>query len=55
MPHILPCSKFRNNQIEIRNRQIQKYQNTKNRILNNNKNIVEKRETWKTLEELHSL
>ena len=33
VPHILPCSKFRNNQIEIRNRQIQEYQNTKNRIL----------------------
>ena len=45
-------SRFRNNQIALRKRQIQKYKNTENRILNSNKNIVE---TWKTLEELHSL
>ena len=55
VPHILLCSRFRNNQIELRKSQIQKYKNTENRILNSNKNIVEKTETWKTREELHSL
>ena len=55
VPHILSCSRFRNNQIELRKSQIQKYKNTENRILNSNKNIVEKTETWKTREELHSL
>ena len=29
VPHILPCSRFRNNQYELRKRQIQKYKNTK--------------------------
>ena len=35
---------------------MQKYKakNTENTILNNNKNNVEKTETWQTLEELHS-
>ena len=35
---------------------MQKYKakNTENTILNSNKNNVEKTETWKTLEELHS-
>ena len=51
MPQILSCSRFRNNQIELRTRQIQKDKNTENRILNSNKNIVEKTETWKTPEE----
>ena len=55
VPQILSCSRFGNNQIELRKRQIQKYKNMENRILNSNKNIVEKTETWKTLEELHSL
>ena len=55
VPHILSCSRFRNNQTELRKRQIQKCNNTENRILNSNKNIAEKTETWKTLEELHSL
>ena len=32
-----------------------KYKNTENTILKSSKNIVEKTETWKTLEELHSL
>ena len=49
---MLSCSRFRNNQIELRKRQIQKYKNTENRILNSHKSIVE---TWKTLEKLHSL
>ena len=51
VPQILSCSRFGNNQIELRKRQIQKYKNMENRILNSNKNIVEKKETWKTLEE----
>ena len=52
MPHILSCSRPRNNQIELRKRQIQKYKNTENEKLNSNKNIVEKKtETWKTLED----
>ena len=55
MPQVLSCSRFRNNQTELRKRQIQKDKNTENRILNSNKNIVEKRDTSKTLEELHSL
>ena len=41
--------------IELRKRQIQKYKNAEDRILNSNKNIIEKTETWKTLEELRSL
>ena len=52
MPQILSC-RFRNNQTELRKRQ--KYKNTENRILNSNKNVLEKTETWKTLEALHSL
>ena len=52
---VLSCNRFRNNQIELRKRQIPKDKNTENRILNSNRNIVEKTETWKTLEELHSL
>ena len=52
---VLSCSRFRNNKTELRRRQIQKDKNTKNRILNSNKNIVEKTATWKTLEELYSL
>ena len=55
MPQILLCCRCSNNQLELRKRQIQKYKNTENRIWNSNKNIVEKTETWKTLEELHSL
>ena len=51
MPQVLSCSRFRNNQIELRKRRIQKDKNTENRILNSNKNVVEKTETWKTLEE----
>ena len=51
MPQVLPCSRFRNNQIELEKRRIQKDKNTENRILNSNKNVVEKTETWKTLEE----
>ena len=51
MPQVLSCSRFRNNQIELRKRRIQKDKNTENRILNSNKNVVEKAETWKTLEE----
>ena len=46
VPQVLSCSRFRNNQTELRKRQIQKDKNTENRILNSNK---------KTLEELHSL
>ena len=34
---------------------MQKDKNTENRVLDSNKNIVEKTETWKTLEEFHSL
>ena len=45
VPHILSCSRFRKNQIELRKRQIQKYKNTENRIFNSDKNIVEKTET----------
>ena len=52
MPQVLSCSRFRNNQIELGKRRIQKDKNTENRILNSNKNVVEKTETWKTLEEL---
>ena len=37
VPQILSCSRFRNNQIELTKRQIQKYENTENRILNSNK------------------
>ena len=55
MPQIPSCSRFRNNQIELRKRQIQKYKNTEKRILNSNKNTIEKTDTWKTLKELHSL
>ena len=51
MPQVLSCSRFRNNQIELGKRRIQKDKNTENRILNSNKNAVEKTETWKTLEE----
>ena len=42
VPQILSCSRFRDNQIEQRKRQIK---STENRILNSNKNIVEKTET----------
>ena len=43
MPQILSCSRFKNNQIDLRTCQIQKYKNTENKILNsNNNNIVEK-------------
>ena len=51
VPQVLSSSRFRNNQIELRKRRIQKDKNTENRILNSNKNVVEKAETWKTLEE----
>ena len=51
MPQVLLYSRFRNNQIELRKRRIQKDKNTENRILNSNTNVVEKAETWKTLEE----
>ena len=42
VPHILSCSRSRNNQIELRKREIQKMQKYRNRILISNKNIVEK-------------
>ena len=51
MPQVLLCSRFKNNQIELRKRRIQKDKNTGNKILNSNKNVVEKVETWKTLGE----
>ena len=54
-PQVLSCSRFRNNQIELRKRQIQKDKNTENRTFNSNKNFVEITETWKMLEELHFL
>ena len=66
-PQVLSCNRFRNNEIELRKHQEyknikkQKYRNTKidknteNTILTSNKDIVEKTETWKTLEELYSL
>ena len=41
--------------MELRKCQIQKHKNTENRTLNSNENIVEKTETWITLEELYSL
>ena len=44
---VLSCSRFKNNQTELRKRQIQKYKNTENKILNSNRNIIEKTETWK--------
>ena len=37
--------------MELRKRRIQKEKNTENRILNGNKNVVEKTEAWKTLQE----
>ena len=50
MPQILSCSKFRKHQIEL---EIKKtYINTK--IYKTEKNIVEKTQTWKTLQELYS-
>ena len=52
VPQILPCSRSRYNQIELRKYQIQRYKNSENRILHSNKNIVE---TLEALEELHSL
>ena len=52
VPQILSC-RFRNNQTELR--KPKKYKNTENRILISNKNILEKTETWKTLEALHLL
>ena len=55
VPQILSCGRFRNNLIESRKFQIQNYKNIENGILNSNKNIVEKTETWKMLKELHSL
>ena len=45
MPQVLSCSRFKNNQIELRKRQIQKDKNTEIKILNSNKNVVEKTET----------
>ena len=45
------CRRFRNNQAELRKRGIKKDKNIENKILNSNKNVVEKTETWKTLEE----
>ena len=36
--------------MELRKRRIQKEKNTENRILNGNKNVVEKTEAWKTLQ-----
>ena len=39
LPQTLSCSRFRNNQNELRKRQIQKYKNTENRILKSNWNI----------------
>ena len=45
MPQTLSCSRFKNDQIDLRKHQIQKYKNTENKILNSNKNIVEKTET----------
>ena len=47
MPQVLSCSRFRNNQIELRKRRIQKDKNTENRILNSNKNVVEKQKHGK--------
>ena len=43
VPQVLSCSRFRNNQTELRKRQIPKYKNTENRILHSNKNIVKNR------------
>ena len=40
---------LKNNQIKLRKRQIQKYRNTENTILNSNMNFVEKRRIWETL------
>ena len=51
VPQVLSCSRSRNNQTELRKRRIQKDKNTENKILNSNKSVVEKAETWKTLEE----
>ena len=51
MPQVLLCSRFRNNQVELRNHGIKKDKNTESIILNSNKNVVGKTETWKTLEE----
>ena len=42
MPQTLSCSRFKNDQIDLRKCQIQKHKNTENKILNSNKNIVEK-------------
>ena len=44
-----------NNQVKLIKHQRHDYKNTENRILNRNKSIVKKTESWKTLEELHSL
>ena len=52
MPQVLSYSRFRNNRIELTKRKIQKYKTTENRILNSNKNNVEKTEILKTLGEL---
>ena len=52
MPQVLSYSRFRNNRIELTKRKIQKDKTTENRILNSNKNNVEKTEILKTLEEL---
>ena len=40
--------------IKLKKRQTHEYKNTENRILNSNKNIVEKTETSKMLEKLNS-
>ena len=52
MPQVLSYGRFTNNRIELTKRKIQKDKTTENRILNSNKNNVEKTEILKTLEEL---